>query len=91
MNHPTKPNPTDDYCFVEGVIINKRVQRPFREYIDHSTGTAHTATFSGYCISNMDVKDADSGEVLTNLPASLRCEAGDLVRVTVQIIKRREG
>jgi hypothetical protein len=52
------------------------------------SGKVISHLYTGVTMRTMTVRDFVSGRLIQDLPAGFACEAGDTVRVTLEVIKR---
>lgn len=73
--------------FVDALVETIKEEYGHRDTIDCRTGQVCERTFTGVTTRSMAATDLISGRLIENLPAALDCKPGDIVRITVEVIK----
>lgn len=73
--------------FVEAAVVMINEEYGLRDKIDYRTGLVSERTYTGVTTRSMSAQDLMSGRMIENLPAALDCKPGDIVRITVKVIK----
>lgn len=73
--------------FVEAAVTMIHEEYGHRVKIDWRTGEVCDRTYTGGTTRSMSAQDLMSGRMIENLPAALDCKLGDIVRITVEVIK----
>lgn len=81
------PRSLQDSTSVEAYVEMVNEKYGHRDVTDR-TGDVVERHYSGVTTRSMSARDLFSGVLIENLPAALDCKPGDVVRITVEVIKR---
>lgn len=74
--------------FVIAQVLSTEAVRDYSDVVNSCTGEIIERRFSKVTSRSLTACDISSGNIINNLPGALDCECGDLIRVSVEVVRK---